>query len=1093
MRKSKILIVEEEKKTAGDLKNTLQKLGYEVSGNASSAETLYSCLQSGLPDLVLMDIYLKGKKDGIDLASEIKDKYHLPVIYLADDAGTSILDRAIETESFSFILKPFQEHELHFNIEMALHKNRMENRINHLNSILKAIRDVNQLIVRVSNTKELLQKTCETLISTRAYTSSWFLNLDYEGAFLDAASAGLSGSFEPLIHNIKNKVIPPCIKLLNETNQVIYSMNNNLDCEKCPVADLYPDNGTIIAKVQYQQRLYGYLAVTMPHQLVNDEEELALFIEISGDLGLALSNLEQHKNKNEAVEALLESETRFRHAFDYAATGMCIVDIDGKIQKTNAAFSRLTEYTEDELTQLHFNDITHPDDFNVGTEIIEKLVAGDIPTAAFEKRYLTKNKHIIYAYVSTSLVRDELAKPQYFITHIVDLTEHKRSDQELLKLSQVVRQSPESIILTDVNGKIEYVNPAMCSISGYTAEELIGNNSNILSSGESPKAKYKAMWDTIKLGNEWKGEFHNRKKNGELYWERATIAPIKNPKGEIQQFLGIKEDITERKYDESIQKVLFNISKQVHETNDVKNLLELIKNELSSLIDTTNFYVAFYDEKTGLLHTEFASDEKDVFETWPAEKSMTGYILKHNKSILARRKDIQKLINSGDIEIIGTTSEIWIGVPLMIEGKPYAAFVVQDYHNPDAFGEKELKMLQFIASQVSFSIQRQKSFDDLQHALVKAESGDKLKTAFINNISHEIRTPLNGILGFTEMTLSQGNTPEDNELFFSIIKRSSKRLLETVTSYMDISLLVSGTIEISRHSSNLDKLIEEIYKDFAETCSLKGIQLKVLKPDLPDALIVNTDNEKLRKILSHLLNNAVKFTQKGSISFGYKINEKDIAFSVTDTGTGINKDALNVIFNPFMQADVSPTRGYEGSGLGLTIANGLIRLLGGKLEVDTEKGRGSTFNFTLPLSENPILIPQKTVEKPKTKLTVRPLILVAEDDDSNYKYIEIVLQYASYEVIRAENGVEALECCRSHPELQLVLMDIKMPLMDGFEATRQIKAFMPDLPVIALTAHVTADDENEAMVSGCNAYITKPVSKTRLLEIIENSLAIRNQ
>jgi CheY-like chemotaxis protein len=305
-------------------------------------------------------------------------------------------------------------------------------------------------------------------------------------------------------------------------------------------------------------------------------------------------------------------------------------------------------------------------------------------------------------------------------------------------------------------------------------------------------------------------------------------------------------------------------------------------------------------------------------------------------------------------------------------------------------------------------------------------------------------------------------------------------------------MLVSGTIEIIRRPSNLDKLLAEIYHDFEEACTAKHIEFTLKKPELPEALVLNTDIEKLRKILSHLLDNAVKFTQKGSISFGYEKNEKAFEFFISDTGTGIRADALNVIFEAFMQADVSSTRGYEGSGLGLTIANGMVKLLGGNLWVDTERGKGSTFYFSLPVAENPVLSTRIPLPAPKEESLVKPLILVAEDDDSNYKYIEIVLQYASYQVIRAENGFEAVECCRNHPEVRLVLMDIKMPLMDGFEATRQIRSFMPVLPVIALTAHVTTEDESAAIIAGCTEYVTKPVSKTKLLEIIENSLTLNN-
>jgi len=1092
MSKDKILIVEDERITAEDLKNTLQNLGYEVSGIASSAESFYNCIQQDLPDLVLMDIYLKGDKDGIQLAEEIKEKHRIPVIYLTAFSDTHILERAKATEPFGYILKPFQERELHSNIEMALHKNRMEKRIAHLNNTLRAIHDVNQLTVRASSTEELLKKTCETLISTRAYNSAFFILLTPEGKYLNGASSGLDQNFKDFEFQLQNEKWPSCLHSLKESGKSLYASINTNSCFDCGLfCDTTPLQGTLIAKVQYQDRLYGYLSVSLPIALIDDTEEHELVNGIVDDLGLALNNLEQQKKRVAAEDALRESETNFRHSFDYAAAGLCIVGMDGKFIKTNPSFRKLVEYSEDELIQMHYNELTHPEDTKIGIEIANSLLNKNVEKATFEKRYITKSEKIIHAFISVSLVFDELNLPKYFITHITDSTQHKLAEQELQRLSQVILQSPESIIVTNTNGIIEYVNPATCSISGYSKEELIGQNPSVLKSGDTRREEYKNLWSSIKAGHEWKGEFHNRKKNGELYWERASISPIKNEFGEITHYLGIKEDITQRKHFENIQKVLFNISKQAFETNDVTQLIEIIKQELSTLIDTKNFYVAFLNETNGMLTTPFESDENDTLHSWPAEKSLTGYVIKNNKPALLTSNDVYKLKQEGEIELVGTPSKVWLGVPLTVDGKSYGAIAVQDYNNPDAFGENELKMLEFIASQLSLSIQRQRSILELQDALLKAEAGNKLKTAFINNISHEIRTPLNGILGFTEMTLYPDSTPEDNELYYTVIKKSSKRLLNTVTNYMDISLIVSGTMEMSKRPSNINKLFDDIYNEYIDLCKLKCIDLKCIKPENSEDLILHTDIEKLRKTLTHLLDNAIKFTSLGSITYGYKLKDNCFEFFISDTGTGINPESLTTIFSAFMQGDVSSTRGYEGSGLGLTIANGLVNLLGGKLMVNSEKGNGSTFHFTIPLADNPIISPKPVTETPK-HAAEKMSILVAEDDDSNYKYIEIVLQYASYHVIRAENGIEAIECCRQHDDIQLVLMDIKMPLMDGFEATRQIRSFLPNLPIIALTAHVTPEDEKAAIDAGCNEYVTKPVSKAKLLEIIEYTLATKN-
>jgi PAS domain S-box-containing protein len=316
MGQKKILIVEDERITAEDLKNTLEKLGYLVIGIASSAESFYKCLETGIPDLVLMDIYLKGDKDGIELAAEIKKNHNLPVIYLTAFSDPNILERAKVTGPFGYVLKPFQERELHSNIEMALHKNSMENRINQLNTILKTIRDVNQITVRVKTVPELLQTTCNILISSRGFSSAWFVKFDQDGTFALAASAGLQLCFTDFKQQLMDGFKPFCIQHLEANTSQLYTFKNHIKCDGCSLNGNYPKDDVIILKIGYHDTIFGYLGVSIPNSLIQDEEELSLFAEISDDLGLALNNLEQEKSKKNAEENLKDSEGQYRTFMD---------------------------------------------------------------------------------------------------------------------------------------------------------------------------------------------------------------------------------------------------------------------------------------------------------------------------------------------------------------------------------------------------------------------------------------------------------------------------------------------------------------------------------------------------------------------------------------------------------------------------------------------------------------------------------------------------------------------------------------------------------------------------------------------------------
>ena len=504
----------------------------------------------------------------------------------------------------------------------------------------------------------------------------------------------------------------------------------------------------------------------------------------------------------------------------------------------------------------------------------------------------------------------------------------KEAEEKLSVLSRAVEQNPAHILITDIDGKIEYVNKRFTETTGYSLKEVLGKNPRILKSDNQSIGFYMDLWQTALSGKEWMGEMLNRKKNGDLYWENLMISPIVNETGQITHLVSIGEDVTEKRQ--------------------------------------------------------------------------------------------------------------------MIE--------------------------------------------DLIAAKNKAEATDKLKTAFINNISHEVRTPLNGIMGFSEMMVEDDISMDQKRNYNEIIKKCGARLLNTINNYMDSSLIVSGNMEAHKNPFSLDGLLDEIKEEFNERCTEKHIGLSLQKPHRAGDIKINTDQELLRKILSHLLDNAVKFTTEGTVSFGFKYKPGIIEFFISDSGSGIDGDQTEEIFDYFTQADTSQIRGYEGSGLGLSIARGLLELLGGQIRVETLKGKGSSFYFTLPDGVLGAVAAKEvgTIKQPERKTAA--LILVAEDDEFNYKYLEITLKRAGYLVIRAENGREAVDICHRNTDVNLILMDMKMPVMGGLEATTEIRTFLPVLPIIAQTAYVSSADENEAYKAGCNEFLTKPVIRDKLLTVLQKFL-----
>lgn len=372
--------------------------------------------------------------------------------------------------------------------------------------------------------------------------------------------------------------------------------------------------------------------------------------------------------------------------------------------------------------------------------------------------------------------------------------------------------------------------------------------------------------------------------------------------------------------------------------------------------------------------------------------------------------------------------------------------------------------------------------NDLIVAKEKAEAADRLKTAFLNNISHEVRTPLNGILGFGDLITQPGLSAEKKDKYLATLNNSSNRLMQTITDYMDISLITSGNQEVVFQEMKPAQLIKTCFDDFQEKCNNKNLSLITQKPDDTNDDVLTTDAVLLQKALYHLVENAVKFTHSGHISIEYRKTGDEFEFIVSDTGVGISKQMLEAVFDNFVQEDTSSTRGYEGSGLGLSIVRGFANLLGGKIRVESEKGIGSTFYFTIPVSNKNLTHPNNSPDLPHNIKTPDLVILIVEDDESSFNYFDAILSRYNLTLLQAFNGSEAVTLCHERPDINLVLMDLKMPVMNGFEATRIIKKIRPTLPVIAQTAYALSGDEQRARQAGCDDYMTKPIRKKILME-----------
>ena len=412
--------------------------------------------------------------------------------------------------------------------------------------------------------------------------------------------------------------------------------------------------------------------------------------------------------------------------------------------------------------------------------------------------------------------------------------------------------------------------------------------------------------------------------------------------------------------------------------------------------------------------------------------------------------------------------------------------------------EKEKRAAELIIANKELLFQnneKEKRAAELVIAKEHAEQSDRLKSAFLANMSHEIRTPMNGVLGFASILKETDLSGEERREYLELMEQSGARMLNIINDIIDISKIESGLTEVYLKESNINEQIDYIYTFFKPEMDKKNIRFSSKKALPEKEAVIITDREKIFAILTNLVKNAIKYTDEGSIEFGYELKPESqstvLEFYIKDTGIGILKDRQEAIFERFIQADITDKMARQGAGLGLSISKAFVELLGGKIWVKSQEGKGSVFYFTTPYRPQPH--PQSDsitfVSKVGEKSQIRSLkVLIVEDDRISDLLILNFLKKISHCVLHSETGVEAIETCRKNPDLDLIMMDIKMPDMNGYEATRQIRQFNKEVVIIAQTAFGLFGDRDKAIEAGCNDYIAKPINKDELIALLQKCL-----
>jgi hypothetical protein len=722
----------------------------------------------------------------------------------------------------------------------------------------------------------------------------------------------------------------------------------------------------------------------------------------------------------------------------------------------------LTGYSPSELihnSKLSYNDLIHKDDRELVWSEIQKSL-GEKKFYEITYRIIKNNNEIRWVWEKGEGIFLENGKLEFLEGFVTDITQRKKIEEELRASRQLFETlamaSPVGIFRTKSDGYTTYVNPKWLELTGLTFEESIGFGwLNAVHPDDREKLKTKWLSD-LNSHIPSVAEYRFLRPDKSLVWVMGSAVPELTD-NEIIGYIGTITDISARKLSEKAlsesekkyRGIFENVQDVYYETSIDGTILEV-----SPSIEVLSKGLYKMEDLIGMSIFNFYADPQE------RQKILEGM----KKNGIVTDYEVSLKDKSG------------LSVPCSISAK-----LVLD---ADGHPEKIIGSMHDITD-------RKNATEALEIAKEKAEASDKLKTEFLNNISHEVRTPLNGILGFAEIITLQDISDEEKKDSLAMLSDSSNRLLNTITNYMDISLIASGNLSLNIKEFDPSKILKKLQNNFEPVCLNRNLNLFLDIDDNTNEYILNSDAEICEKILSHFLDNAIKFTEKGSIRFGYTNKIDQFEFFVRDTGIGINPESFNIIFDRFSKENVNPYKVSEGSGLGLSIARGMAEAIGAKIRLESEQGAGSCFYLSVQLKDRVVIAKGANIEENTGYAESGYYILVAEDDDTNFYYLNALLvRETRAKILHASNGREAVELFKTYPETKLVLMDIKMPEMDGFEATKLIKQINPDIPVIAITAYAMSGDEDRIIAAGCDGYLSKPINKKSLFEKIAEFIII---
>jgi PAS domain S-box-containing protein len=817
------------------------------------------------------------------------------------------------------------------------------------------------------------------------------------------------------------------------------------------------------------------------------------FIELNQELLKTNTELNAAKQKTE------ESEEKFRKTIEFSPIPIAVAKNNGEMLLLNKQFVNIYGYTLDELTTIgKWFELAYPDEgyrnfvLNDWSKEVENSIKNNIPVNDKEYLVTCKNGEVKTVAVSAYFEKD------ISIGLFQDITERKQAEKALTALRQIYEQILEQSLAGywdwDIPTGDEYLSPTFKKMFGYEDNEIENRAESwqkLIFAEDLP-----GVYEKFNQHAESKGkipfysEVRYHHKNGSIVWVICTGKVIEwDDDGKAKRMIGCHINITERK---QAEEALQLSNERLVEAQKIAKIgdweANLFTDELywsQTIFDifaldsksfkpsVTAFRNAVHPNDRGLV---LASEERS--EQTGLHDVVHRIILPNGEIRFVHELAIRCMDDQGKLIMLrGTVQDI-------TELKK-AELLLQEKSEQIEAKNKEYQIVNQELNQ---------SNSELIKAKEHAEESDRLKTAFLQNMSHEIRTPMNAIMGFSELLVDNYGNKSKLEKFSVIINQRCSDLLDIINDILDISKIESGQLSVNIEQCNIIELFTELnlfFKEYQKRIGKQQINFSLQFLSDKSFSIVQTDKLKLKQILINLIGNAFKFTENGSIHCGCKLNNNQLIFNVSDTGIGIPNDKHEVIFERFSQLHHASLKNIGGTGLGLSIAKGLTGLLGGKIWLESETEKGTTFYFSIPFIESGLLLKEPSeIEDNKELNFQNKTILIVEDDSYNAEYLKEILAEKGFNIVITEYAKRAIEIVENQA-VDLILMDIRLPDMNGYEATRIMLKSNPGIKVIAQTAYSAHDECNKAIEAGCIDYISMPTKRELLLTLISKHLTVK--